>query len=326
MANIVNSCDLPLLGGHRVQPGEIESRTLARLWGGMGYIYRIEARSHELVIKHITWPSGNLSRGDKRKADSYHVEANFYENVAANLHQSLRLPKPYYTQRNANDIIIAMSYIETSPRETDERSVVSWLASFHAHFWNVAPGQVEEWGLQPQGTYWYLDTRPDEHANMPTRGWEGRLKLAARAIDDYLKRHPCQSIVHGDPKLANVLTKEDGSTAMCDFQYCGRAMPLKDLAYFLSTSSDAEDDDDLLRHYHDELAKRLPKHDVPSLEDLRDALDVAYCDFYRFMSGWGFWGSSSCESRVVGILNRLDGGSKLSTEEDYERAILREFG
>ena len=27
-------------------------------------------------------------------------------------------------------------------------------------------------GLQEQGTYWYLDTRHDEHEAMPKHGWE----------------------------------------------------------------------------------------------------------------------------------------------------------
>ena len=42
-------------------------------------------------------------------------------------------------------------------------------------------------GLHPQGGYWYLDTRPDELQAMPRHGWEGRLYLAARAIDERLK-------------------------------------------------------------------------------------------------------------------------------------------
>ena len=47
--------------------------------------------------------------------------------------------------------------------------------------------------VSAQGGYWHLDTRPDEHAAMPRRGWEGRLRKAARAIDRRLRADPMQA-------------------------------------------------------------------------------------------------------------------------------------
>jgi hypothetical protein len=79
----------------------------------------------------------------------------------------------------------------------------------HAEYWgaraDAAVAPTPEGGLQTQGCYWYLDTRPDEHAAMPTRGWEGRLRLAAKAIDLRLKSDPLQTICHGDAKKENML-------------------------------------------------------------------------------------------------------------------------
>ena len=64
----------------------------------------------------------------------------------------------------------------------------------------------------------YLDTRADEFDSMPTRGWEGRLRLAAKAIDARLKADPMQSVVHGDPKDANFYCAADGTPQLYDFQ------------------------------------------------------------------------------------------------------------
>jgi prepilin-type processing-associated H-X9-DG protein len=94
--------------------------------------------------------------------------------------------------------------------------------------------------MQPIGSYWHLDTRPEEHASMSSGGWEGRLKLAARAIHERLGRDGMQCVVHGNVKDANMLFLDgcggdddngDGGGArearvgMYDFQYCGRAPP-----------------------------------------------------------------------------------------------------
>ena len=40
---------------------------------------------------------------------------------------------------------------------------------------------------------------------MSGKGWMGRLKLAARAIDARLKLDPMQAVCHGDAKGANIL-------------------------------------------------------------------------------------------------------------------------
>ena len=82
---------------------------------------------------------------------------------------------------------------------------------------------------------------------MPTRGWEGRLRLAAKAIDERLKADPMQSVVHGDPKDANFYFAADGTPQLYDFQYCGKACPAKDVAYCLCCGSSAWDDADAWR-------------------------------------------------------------------------------
>ena len=213
---------------------DLQFHTIARLWGGMGYIYRVHVRDHQRVVKYVRLPSSTTpnhypSRSDQRKADSYHVEANFYQYVAPLLIQQqqqhnsnnqcmIRVPTPYYVERTTDAIFIVLAYIQPSSSTltpTRTKLVLDWLARFHAATWKRHNNNNDNDNyhnnnyykhLQPIGTYWHLDTRPDEHARMRPRGWEGRLKkLAARAIQQRLQCDPCQCLVHGDVKEANFL-------------------------------------------------------------------------------------------------------------------------
>ena len=318
-----------------------------------------------LIIKHIVLPknSSKQSLSDQRKTDSYYVEANFYESLAPLLisKYNVTVPIPYFIERpstnveasatknisKTNEIVIAMSYVENDRTNTftmkqQRDTVLTWLANFHAVFWGTenADEAVRTYGLQPEGTYWYLNTRPDEHVAMPHTGWMGRLKMAARAIADYLQhRDTYQCILHGDAKEANIIysTKPSGKNSdancvatFCDFQYCGKGSLTKDLVYYLMRFDDKDDDnmDDAMEFYLEQLSKRLPPNvTAPTLEDLQISLSLAYCDLYRFMIGWGNWGSNNRPNqRVVEILNQLDNGIRLDSEEAYDAALRRKFG
>lgn len=173
----------------------------------------------------------------------------------------------------------------------------------------------------------YLDTRADEFASMPTEGWEGRLRLAAKAIDARLKADPCQSVVHGDPKDANFYFSADGTPQLYDFQYCGKACPAKDVAYCLCCGSSAWDEADALaRGYHRDLSAALASRGVapPPVDEFLETLELAYADLGRWMSGWGWWGND-LEPRIRRLLDRLDGGAALASADVYGAAMEREF-
>jgi Phosphotransferase enzyme family len=389
---------------------DLDVKTLCSLWSGMGHIYRIQiattsptagggggrrrARANadqqqerhpprpttnttQFIVKHVAAipRRSQASFGDQRKADSYQVEANFYENCAVELlAKGLNLPVPLWIERHAgrqkNEIVIAMTYVEeeshSPPMDFKQKQnminkpwqpVVTWLATLHAAYWGVSDETIQRLGLQPVGTYWHLDTRPDEHQNMPSTGWQGRLKLAARAIDKRLKRYePFQCIVHGDAKDANILCHDsrnknnnasnsddhgdDDTTVVCfcDFQYCGKGVPAKDLAYFFCSSDliSPPDESSALEYYLHQLTSKLivvvegttttTTATIPTRQDLQDMMDLAYCDYYRFMSGWGFWGNDGGGDRVRQVLDRLDGGIQLQSEEEYDAAVQREYG
>lgn len=85
-------------------------------------------------------------------------------------------------------------------------------------------------------------------------------------------------------------------------------------------------DSEYVRFYHQQLLDRLgDDDDKPTLGQLEDSVALALCDFQRFMSGWGQWGSDISRD-VIRVLNRLDGGTALKTEDEYRDAVRREFG
>eukprot|EP00667_Euglena_gracilis_P021315 EG_transcript_23280 len=277
----------------------------------MGHIYELQVvrggRPVAAVIaKRVRLPATCSSLGDQRKKVSYEVEAAFYGNghamriLAAGCH----VPFPLHVETSrAEGVTICMSKLPGRKGWLDEahaRAALTGLARLHALYWgpraDVAAAPGPEGGLQTQGCYWHLDTRPEELAAMPSRGWEGRLKLAARAIDQRLKADPCQTVCHGDPKDDNLLFTEEGGAPVAhfhDFQYCGKAPPTKDLAYFFCCASGApQAEGRLLEHYHRELSALLSAQGDPSppLPALRESLELSYCDLGRWMSGWGWWG------------------------------------
>lgn len=318
-----------------VKEKDLKVKNVCSLWAGMGYVYNIQIRGDfHIIVKHIIPPpTQSRSFGDERKAASYEVEANFYRNVAPMLisKHELCIPFPYHVENDSdNSITICMSRLVGSPGYLSDdghiHAVLKWMATLHAATWGEkADYYVKEEGLQAIGSYWHLDTRPSEHESMPRKGWEGRLKRAARAIDERLKRDPFQCCVHGDMKEANMLFSTNNSVGIYDFQYCGRAPPTVDLAYFFCVAV-GNANDEYLEFYHEHLVRVL---DIsckrPSLIQLKESLSIAFCDFQRFLSGWGSWGSDISDV-VIDVLDRLDGGSILPSEDAYREAMLIHYG
>ena len=162
---------------------------------------------------------------------------------------------------------------------------------------------------------------------MPKVGWEGRLKRCAKALDNRLKQEPMQTIIHGDCKSANMMFAKDGQPLLYDFQYCGKAPPTKDLAYFIVVASAGGPGcTGLVDSYYLELTRQLKSRGIttPTRAAVDVALDLSYCDLGRWMSGWGWWGHD-LQHKIEGVLGRLDGGQILSSEAAYGEALAREF-
>lgn len=142
------------------------------------------------------------------------------------------------------------------------------------------------------GTYWHLDTRPDEFKLLEDK----ELKSFAKPIDIILNTTKFQTIVHGDAKLANFCFNSDGtSCAAVDFQYVGHGCGMKDISYFMSSTIEPELSEKMeewiLDTYFDALEVALKNYqpDIDILdveEEWRPLFCVAWADFQRFLKGW----------------------------------------
>jgi aminoglycoside phosphotransferase (APT) family kinase protein len=309
---------------------------IQNLWSGYGVIQRARLSGvHftdnaplDVVVKHIDlstacshprgWGSAN---SHQRKVQSYEVEKTFYESFSGQCDSSCQVPDLVAAceKEEENGWIIVLTDLDSqgfSRRQTqveqqDLDACLSWLANFHATFMeNPATG------LWPVGTYWHLDTRPDEHAAMPA----GPLKRAANMIDQQLSQSKHQTLVHGDAKVANFCFADGDSerVAAVDFQYVGRGCGMKDVAYFISSCLNeveaAEQQQPLLDFYFDQLATALSTRKIEleftELEqEWRELYPFAWADFCRFLAGWspGHWKLNSYSQQltqsVLDILN-----------------------
>lgn len=284
-----------------------ELETLQELWSGYGSIKRfavLGAEEQTVIVKHVsppddvTHPRGwNTSTSHQRKLRSYQVETAWYDHFAAQCTAACRVPACLGVERSGEEVVMVLEDLDGagfsarrgSVGEADVVSCIRWLAHFHARFLGVATD-----GLWPVGTYWHLDTRPDEWAELPP----GVLKDAAAAIDTRLNTCRYLTLVHGDAKLANFCFRPDGSdVAAVDFQYVGGGCGMKDLAYFIGSCFHEEDCESretaLLDLYFDALRSALgDRADAAAVEaEWRPLYPVAWTDFYRFLQGWspGHW-------------------------------------
>jgi len=164
---------------------------------------------------------------------------------------------------------------------------VKWIGHFHATFFAKDLRQV--W---PVGTYWFLDTRPDEWHKMPP----SELKETAKQIDQKLNNAAFQTLLHGDAKIANFCFSADSKrVAAVDFQYTGSGCGVKDLIYFLGSCFSSSE----LEHYADRLIdiyfntlikalgnKLCGSEKVTLQKEWKSLIPFVWADFNRFLLGW----------------------------------------
>lgn len=296
-----------------------KQESIQSLWSGYGSIdrYKLQGCDREtVVVKHVKLPeSGRHPRGwntdlsHQRKLKSYQVETAWYENWSNRCDSTCTVPECLAVEHDDNETLMVLEDLDSSgfPARksyitmTEVEACISWLANFHAVFMGEKPT-----GLWKTGTYWHLETRPDELKVLDDKP----LKKAASAIDSKLKNSSFQTFVHGDAKLANFCFSEDGSqVAAVDFQYVGGGCGMKDLAYFIGSCLDENDcevlEDQLLNFYFSKLEEAVKTHSKNiSFSDLekewRPLYHVAWTDFHRFLKGWspGHWKINTYSERV----------------------------
>ncbi|MDH3809644.1 MAG: ecdysteroid 22-kinase family protein [Desulfuromonadales bacterium] len=293
---------------------------IQELWSGYGTIrrYRLSGADRErVVVKHVhvaeqgDHPRGwNTNWSHLRKLRSYEVESAWYANWSDRCDEGCRIPQCLALETRGEETLMVLEDLDEAGFSVRRQSVgeqeilacLRWLANFHATFIGCKPE-----GLWGQGTYWHLDTRPDELealADLP-------LKQAAKAIDRLLRESCYQTFVHGDAKLANFCFSENGEqVAAVDFQYVGGGCGMKDIAYFIGSCL-AEGEcqrqeawllDSYFTALKQALARRQPSVDAKAVEkEWRTLFPLAWTDFHRFLKGWspGHWKLNAYSERVA---------------------------
>lgn len=284
------------------------------LWSGYGEVVRYSLTGQEspssVIAKHCSFPLDvNHPRGwhsdhaHLRKVRSYEVEQVWYRQWASRCNPSARVARCYgdFHDEHTGQRLTLLEDLDAagySDRYWEHNmdyvlSCINWLAAFHASFIHSSPSLNWPQGLWKKGTYWHLDTRPDEWAAMQ----EGELKSAAAELAECLDNARFKTIVHGDAKVANFcFSPMHYSVAAVDFQYVGGGVGVQDVAYFLGsalTESELADNIDyLLAHYFAELGRELMAqgesqalvHEV--VDEWQRLFPIAWADFHRFIMGW----------------------------------------
>ncbi|MCV2884959.1 ecdysteroid 22-kinase family protein [Aestuariibacter sp. AA17] len=171
--------------------------------------------------------------------------------------------------------------------ETHIRTVLYWLADFHAYY------LVNDTSVLPDvGSYWHLATRLDEWQAMA----DGQLKQCAKHISTTLHRAQFKTLLHGDAKLANFCFTQSGACAAAvDFQYVGQGAGVQDVAYFLGGVLNSKQLFSTEKHwlscYFSRLASTLDNlnADIPTddvVAEWQMLYPYAWADFHRFLAGW----------------------------------------
>jgi hypothetical protein len=293
---------------------------IQELWSGYGQILRLALSGSEretVVVKHVCLPerqshprgwNSNLSH--ERKVFSYQVETEWYRSWSSRCEERCRIPEFLSFARSGENVLLVLEDLDsvgfplrlTSLNGNQINACLRWLAEFHATFLGEPPT-----GLWRVGTYWHLETRPEELDVLD----DVALKGAASAIDEKLSAAKYQTLVHGDAKLANFCFSENGEqAAMLDFQYVGGGCGMKDVAYFLGSCLDEESceaqESALLDSYFESLRlalnRRRPEIEVDDvIGEWRELFPVAWTDFHRFLKGWcpGHWKINSYSERLA---------------------------
>ncbi len=293
--------------------------TIQTLWSGYGSIVRLkldDCSISTVIAKHIKIPSNNkhprgwnTNLSHERKIRSYNIETYWYNNYSKYCNEFCKIPECYITEQSEEELFIALEDLDNSGYPirksmltwNEMKPCIKWLANFHAVYMSTKPE-----GLWETGTYWHLETRPDELKALTDKN----LQKAAAQIDQVLRNTKYKTLVHGDAKVANFCFNQDCSkVAAVDFQYVGGGCGMKDLAYFAGSCLYEDEceklEQEILEYYFEELEHSLEFNDKQInfselKKEWKEMYYYAWTDFHRFLKGWspGHWKINSYSEKI----------------------------
>ncbi|MFA0054840.1 phosphotransferase [Vibrio echinoideorum] len=316
------------------------------------FCYEGHAELKSVIVKHVALPDKaehpkgwNTKLSHQRKVHSYQVETAWYQSFTQQWDERCPVPVGLHCELQENEWLIVMQdlaeigfpltsqfnvlavFDDLATKDTQSKlasgytreeqkqrdACLKWLANFHAK--HIYTDQERSASLWQVGTYWHLDTRPDE-LNALT---DLPLKSQAQHIDNLLRACPYQTLVHGDAKLANFcFDSESQNAAAVDFQYVGHGCAMKDVALFMSSAVRPQDCAELestilevyFQHLKEALAYYQPQLSFDDVEQAwRPMFYVAWADFQRFVKEWSpeHWKSNPyTEQLTLRVLTQLE--------------------
>ena len=296
-----------------------EKEMIQELWSGYGKIMRVglkNASVASVIVKHVQIPvdknhprGWNTDIGHQRKVKSYQVETAWYDKYSKS--SKARLPQCLAIETKGEEVLMVLEDLDEAGYPLRKNSLkweeiaecLAWLAKFHAGYLGKTPD-----GLWEVGTYWHLETRPQELEVLD----DLRLKEAAPIIDKKLNSCTYKTFVHGDAKLANFCFAKDGKVGGLDFQYVGGGCGMKDVAYFIGSCLNESEcerlEAQILDIYFEYLQSEFNEKNEALETEWRSLYRVAWADFHRFLKGWspGHWKINSYSERITAeVINNL---------------------
>jgi len=217
------------------------------------------------------------------------------------------------------------------------QQVLTSLARIHAKFWNAPPRGVWTDATRPyfgigMGMYTLFNVeRTCKKGLVPPEVHKVVMQAYAHwpQIRAYYSRTQPHTMCHGDPHMGNWFIKPDGSIGAFDFQVLCEEHPMRDVAYFMSSSVDPDileaNEEALIRFYLSKL-RELGVKDAPSFDDcfFMYRMQLFYA-FYAFVFSGGFANlmdhvQTDCGvERIVRVMQRVDSASALYEVLDGKR-------
>lgn len=270
-----------------------------------------------VVFAELDYQRAKSSEKIVRDVQSYAVEAAFLSSSLALKGLDVAMPTAYAADLRPSacaplDSKFAILMRDFDPRQgwyqrnlitdlCEARAAIAALAVFHAHFWGISRDETRL-KIWERGSYWEprkQDTGqleaiaaswprhhqafslPDELRDLGSRLQSVALDIASDAHD-----RPPQTVIHGDPKAANIFFRAPDEAGLIDFQWTGFGRAANDVGHFLCAAVDAslleQHECHLLDHYSATLRDRLQDNEYDRTQ-LQTDYETAVLDTCRLV-------------------------------------------